>query len=52
MAFGHKPEIWELPKRLKLVKPAGVPMGDNISPDLKNIYSLALNKELSMLKSK
>ena len=34
MVYGYKPEIQELPKRLKLVKPAGVPMVDNISPEL------------------
>ena len=41
MVYGYKPEIQELLKRLKLVKPAGVPMGDDITPELKNIRDLA-----------
>ena len=41
MVYGYKPEIQELPKRLKLVEPAGVPMDDDITPELKNIRDLA-----------
>ena len=40
MLHEYKPEIQKLPKRLKLAKPIGVPMGDNISPELKNICGL------------
>ena len=41
MVYGYKLEIQELPKRLKLVKPAGVPMGEKITPELKNICNHA-----------
>ena len=41
MVYGYKPEIQELSKRLKLVGPAGVPIGDDITPELKNICNLA-----------
>ncbi len=41
MVYGYKPEIQKLPKRLKLAEPADVPMGDDITPELKNICNLA-----------
>ena len=41
MVYRYNPEIHENPKRLKIVEPACIPMGDNTTPELKNIYNLA-----------
>ena len=41
MVYRYKPEIQELPKRLKLVDLDGVPMGHDITPELKSICNLA-----------
>ena len=41
MVYRYKPEIQELPKRLKLVELAGVPMGEDITSELKSICNLA-----------
>ena len=41
MVYGYKPDIQDLPKGLRLVKPDDVPRGDDISSELKNICNLA-----------